>query len=62
MTSRVTQKKRMRNVVGSEIGAGGIGFDAKRWMEDYGLEGANEARAGDDAAVSSQRGRGRQQK
>ena len=52
----------MRNVVGSEIGAGGIGFDAKRWMEDYGLEGANEARAGDDAAVSSQRGRGRRRK
>ena len=32
------------------IGAGGIGFDAKMWMEDWGVDGTNEARAGADDA------------
>ena len=27
------------------IRAGGVGFDVKRWMEDWGVEGTNEARA-----------------
>ena len=37
------------------IGAGRIWFDAKRWMEDWGLDGTNEARAGAAAAFPSQR-------
>ena len=28
------------------IGAEGIEFDAKRWMEDWGLDGTNKSRAG----------------
>ena len=43
------------------IGAVGIRFNAKMWMEDWVADGTNEARAGDDAAPS-QRRRGRRKK
>ena len=39
------------------IRAGVIGFDTKRWMEDLGMDGTNEARAGAAAAIPSQRRR-----
>ena len=38
--------------------AGGIGLDVKRWMDDWGVDGTNEARAGAAAAFPSQRLRG----
>ena len=44
------------------IVAGRIRFDTKRWMEDWGVEGNNEARAGASATVPSQRQRGRRRK
>ena len=37
------------------IGAGGIGFDARRWIEDRGVDGANKARAEASAAAPSKR-------
>ena len=37
------------------IRVGGIGFDAKKWMEDWGLDGTNKSRARAAAAVPSQR-------
>ena len=44
------------------IGAGRTGFDAKRWMEDWGLYGTNEDRAGATSAVPLQSPRRRRQK
>ena len=44
------------------IGAGGVGFDAKRWMEYWGVEGTNKARAVAAAAVPSQSFRGQRQR
>ena len=46
----------------SIIGAGGIGFDVRRWMEDLGVDGTNDSSAGVAAAVPSQWRRGRRQK
>ena len=40
------------------IGAGGVGFDANRCMEDWGVDSTNEVRAGAAAAVPPQRRRG----
>ena len=40
------------------IGSGGIGFDVKRRMEDWGVDGTNKAREGAAAAVPYQRWRG----
>ena len=40
------------------IRAEGVGFDTKSWMEDWGVDGTNKARAGNAAAVPSQRRRG----
>ena len=37
------------------IGVRGVGFDTKRWVEDWGVEGTNEARAGSAATIPSQR-------
>ena len=44
------------------IGKRGIEFDTKRWMEDWGVDGTNKARAGATDAVPSQRRRGPRQK
>ena len=40
------------------IGVRGVGFDTKRWVEYWGVEGTNEARAGASATVPSQRHKG----
>ena len=44
------------------IRAVGIGFDSKRWVEDWIVDGTNESKAGAAAAVPSQRRRGRWRK
>ena len=44
------------------FGAGVIGFDTKRWMEDWEVGSTNEARAGGAADVPSQRRRARRKK
>ena len=44
------------------IGAGGIRFDVKMWMEDWGVDSNNEASTGAATAVLYQRRRGRRQK
>ena len=44
------------------IESGGIGFDAKMWMEHWGVDSTNKARAGASASVPYQRRRGRRKK